>query len=760
MAASPLLKVAFVCALIFAGFTGARAATHDPEIVYPSAMRGEHVDEFHGVRVADPYRWMEDIDSQATRAWVEAQAKLSRGYLDAIPVRQDIRDRLTRIWNFERWTPPEHFGGYWFYSHNDGLQNQSVLYVASDPGAKSRVLLDPNTLSRDGTIALREGAVSDDGQLFAYALSDAGSDWQTWHVRDVSTGQDLPDVLQWSKAGGGSWRKDNSGFYYTRYAEPERGEVLKAANQYEKLYFHRLGTAQSADVLIYTRRDDPNWFVGGQVTDDGRYLVITANYGDQVQNTLLVQRLAEGHKGGGKQASFNAPPAAGRAAPGDGPVVPIIPKPTAIYTFIGNVGPTFYLLTDDGAPRNRIIALDLAHPGRSNWRTIVPESKDTLDSVSLVGHQLIAAYLEDAHSAVRRYTLQGRPIAELALKDLGTASGFQGHIDDTATYYSFSSFTRPPSIYRLDLTGTAVGAGAEAAAPGNASTTGVLWRQPVVNGFTPEDYETHQVFYRSKDGTQVPLYVVARKGTKLDGSNPTILYGYGGFDVSLEPAFSPRIAGWLQLGGVYAMANLRGGGEYGRAWHEAGMKTRKQNVFDDFIAAAKYLIAQRWTRPARLAIWGASNGGLLVGATEEQAPELFAAAIPQVGVLDMLRFADFTVGKGWESDYGSVSNPAEFRALLAYSPLQNVRAGVNYPATLIMTGDHDDRVFPAHSFKFAAAMQHADPHGRPILLRVETRAGHGSGKPTSKLIDETADIFAFALNAMQLAGAMPSQTTE
>ncbi|MGH8217039.1 MAG: prolyl oligopeptidase family serine peptidase [Steroidobacteraceae bacterium] len=758
-----LVRAVPVCALIV---STAHAATHDPQILYPAAMRGDHVDVYHGVRVADPYRWMEAIDSPATRAWVQAESKLSRGYLDAIAGRHDILDRLTRIWNFERWSPPEHYGRYWFYSHNDGLQNQSVIYFASSPDGKARLLIDPNTLSRDGTIALRETAASDDGRLFAYALSDAGSDWQSWHVRDVSTTKDLPDVLKWSKAGGGSWRKDDSGFYYTRYAVPQTGEALKAANQYEKLYFHRLGTPQSADVLIYTRRDDPDWFVGGQVSDDGRYLLITANHGDEVQNTLLVQPLAEGGRTAGTSPAPRARSPAraqgiadGRAAPGDGAVVAVIPKPTAMYTFIGNVGRTLYLLTDDGAPRNRIIAIDLAHPERASWRTIVPQRKDTLDSVTLVGHQLIAVYLEDAHSAVRRYTLRGRFLGEVALEGLGTADGFQGHVDDTATYYSFSSFTRPPSIYRLDLTSgaarTSAAGGPATAATGGAAATGILWRQPFVNDFTPDDFETRQIFYRSKDGTRVPLYITSRKGVKQDGSNPTILYGYGGFDISLEPAFSPRIAGWLQLGGVYAMANLRGGGEYGRAWHEAGMKTHKQNVFDDFIAAAKYLIGERWTSPGRLAIWGASNGGLLVGATEEQAPQLFAAAIPQVGVLDMLRFADFTVGKGWESDYGSVSNPQEFRALLAYSPLQNVRTGVNYPATLVMTGDHDDRVFPAHSFKFAAAMQHADPHGRPILLRVERRAGHGSGKPTSKLIEEATDIYAFILNAMHLTGTAP-----
>jgi prolyl oligopeptidase len=699
-----------------------RAAAYDPPVVYPPAMRGDQVDVYHGVRVPDPYRWMEDIDSPATRAWVQAEAKLSRDYLAGIPGRQTLVERLTRVWNYERWSPPVRHGGWWFWSHNDGLQNQPVILAAPDPNAGARVLLDPNTLSKDGTIALRETAVSDDGRYFAYALSDAGSDWQVWHVRDVRTGKDLPDQLRWSKAGGGTWRKDDAGFYYTRYEAPRPGEALKAANQYEKLYFHRLGTPQSADQLVYTRRDDPDWFVGAEVTDDGRYLVIFANHGDEVQNTLLVQRLG----------------ASARSAP----VRAIIPRPTAVYTFIGNVGETFYVLTDDHAPRYRIVAIDLAHPQPARWRTVVPEGAETLDSVTLVGRQLIAEYLRDAHSAVRRFSLDGRPLGEVKLDGLGTASGFEGHIEDDATYYSFSSLTQPPSIYRLEL-----GAGT-----GPAPGTSVLWRQPLVSGFTPADYETRQVFYRSKDGTRVPLYIVSRSGARLDGTHPTILYGYGGFNVSLEPAFSPAVAGWLQSGGVYAMANLRGGGEYGRAWHEAGMRTHKQNVFDDFIAAAEYLIGEHWTTPRRLAIWGRSNGGLLVGATEEQRPDLFAAAVPQVGVMDMLRFRDFTVGKGWESDYGSVDDPAQFRALLAYSPLQNVRPGVDYPATLVTTGDHDDRVYPAHSFKFTAAMQHADPHGRPILLRVETRAGHGSGKPTAKLIEETADIYAFVLNAMGLAG--------
>ncbi|MBV8853662.1 MAG: S9 family peptidase, partial [Sinobacteraceae bacterium] len=520
---------------------------------------------------------------------------------------------------------------------------------------------------------------------------------------------DLPDEIHWSKAGAGSWRRDGSGFYYTAFDAPVDASALKATNQYQKLFFHRLGTAQGKDRLVYTRTDDPDWFVGGQVSDDGRYLVIQANHGDEVQNTLLVQDL--------------------RSAAA---VRTVVPKPTAVYNFIGNLGSTLYVMTDDRAARYRVIAISLSKPEPAHWRTIVPEGSDTLDGVSLVGGQLICSYLHDAHTVVRRYSPAGRLLAEVPLPGLGTAAGFQGHLQDEQTYYAYSSFTSPPGIYRLDL----------------QTGASSLWNAPRLAGFNPQNYSTRQVFYNSKDGTRVPLYIVARKDVRLDGSNPTILYGYGGFNISMQPQFAASVAGWLELGGVYAMANLRGGGEYGREWHEAGMKTHKQNVFDDFIAAAEYLIAQHWTDSRHLAIRGGSNGGLLVGAAEEQRPELFAAAVPQVGVMDMLRFRAFTIGKGWESDYGSVDDPEEFKAMLAYSPLQNVRAGVNYPATLITTADHDDRVFPAHSFKFAAAMQYADPHGQPILIRIESRAGHGSGTPIAKQIEETTDIYAFILNAM------------
>jgi prolyl oligopeptidase len=676
---------------------------------YPPATMGDVSAEYHGVKVADPYRWMEDIDSAGTRAWVEQENRLSSDYLKALPGRDDIAGRLKKIWNFERWSPPEKHGHYWYYTHNDGLQNQAEIFVTADPKIPGHLLLDPNTLSKDGTVALRETAVSDDGRLFAYALSEAGSDWQIWHVRNVDTGADLPDEIHWSKAGGGSWCKDASGFYYTSYDPPQGADALKAANQYEKLYFHKLGTAQSADTLVYTRTDDPDWFVGGGVTEDGHYLVIQANHGDEVQNTLLVQNLSKP----------------------DAPIVPIIAKPTAVYNFIGNIGSSLYVMTDDGAPRYKVITISLAQPDPSHWQTVVPEGADTLNAVSLIGGQLVTEYLKDAHSAVRRYTPSGKFLGEVRLAGLGTVTGLQGRLHDRETYYTYSSFISPPSVYRLNL----------------ATGTSTLWKTPKLQGFVPDRYEIRQVFFSSKDGTRVPLYIVSLKGTKLDGSHPTILYGYGGFNISMQPQFSASVAGWLELGGVYAMANLRGGGEYGRAWHEGGMKTHKQNVFDDFIGAAEYLIAQHWTTPRHLAIRGGSNGGLLVGAVEEERPDLFAAAVPQVGVMDMLRFREFTVGKGWESDYGSVDNPDEFHAMLAYSPVQNVKSGVSYPATLITTADHDDRVYPAHSFKFTAAMQHADPDGKPILIRIETRAGHGAGKPTSKQIEETADIYAFILNA-------------
>jgi prolyl oligopeptidase len=680
--------------------------------IYPVAHRDAQADEYHGIQVADPYRWLEDIDSPPTRAWVEAETKLTSDYLAKIPGREKIEQRLKEIWNFERWSAPQKHGARWFYTHNDGLQNQSVLFAAMDPTQPERALFDPNALSKDGTVALKGAGYSDDGRLMAYGLSEAGSDWEVWRVRDVGSGKDLPDEIRRAKFTGASWRKDGSGFYYSGYSATDTPQSLKAQNQYHTAFFHRLGTPQSADPPIYARSDEPDWYVDAQVTDDGHYLIVTANHGTDVRNTLLVADLAAA----------------------DSSLKSVIVAPSASYTVIGNIGTTLYVQTDDDAPRYRVIAIDLAKPDRAHWRNIVAESKDTLETATLVGHQLIAQYLRDAYSIVRRYRPDGKPLGKVKLPGLGTTAGFAGRIDDTVTYYAYTDYTTPAAIYRLDL----------------KSGRTNLWRGPTPSGFDPSEYETKQVFYTSKDGTRVPMFVTARKGVSLDGRNPTILYGYGGFSHSSRPTFSPAVAGWLELGGVYAVANLRGGGEYGRAWHEAGMKTHKQNVFDDFIAAAEYLTAHRWTSRERLAIQGVSNGGLLVGAVEEQRPDLFAVAVAQVGVMDMLRFREFTVGKGWESDYGSVDNEDEFKALRAYSPLHNVRANVSYPATLITTGDHDDRVFPAHSFKFAAAMQNADPQGKPILIRIDLRAGHGVGKPVSKRVDETADIYSFVLNAMGL----------
>ena len=680
-------------------------------IQYPVARRGDQVDHYHGIAVADPYRWMEDVDAPETRTWVEAEAKLTSGYLAAIPGRDRIARRLVEIWNYERWSAPERHGTRWFYLHNDGLQNQSVLFSAADPGKPSHIVIDPNTLSKDGTVAFKGAGYSDDGRFMAYGLSEAGSDWEVWRIRDLATDQDLPDQIRHAKFTDASWLKDGSGFYYSGYESSEQGESLKAQNEYHTLFFHRRGTPQSRDRTVYRRKDDVNWYVGGHVTDDGRYLIVTAQHGTDVRNTLLVQDLGTAQ-----------------------PLKAVVPEPLANYQFIGNIGSTLYVQTDDGASRYRVIAIDLEKTDRAHWRNLIPESTDTLQSTSLVGHQLIAQYVHDAHSVVRRYALNGEELGDVRLPGLGTATGFAGRDEDRETYFEYTDTTTPASIYRLDL----------------ATGSIAPWRMPQLSGFNSSDYETTQVFFPSKDGTRVPMFITARKGAHLDGRNPTVLYGYGGFNYSLQPEFSPGVAAWLELGGVYAEANLRGGGEYGRAWHEAGMKTRKQNVFDDFIAAAEFLISARWTSPDRLAIRGASNGGLLIGVVEEQRPDLFAAAIAQVGVMDMLRFREFTVGKGWESDYGSVDNLEEFKALRAYSPYHNVRSNVGYPSTLILTGDHDDRVFPAHSFKFAAAMQHDDPVGRPILIRIDLRTGHGSGKPLSKRVEEQADVYAFILRAMHL----------
>ena len=682
----------------------AGCSTMSTSLKYPLTNQTNVVDHYHGTAVVDPYRWLEDDNAPATKAWVVAQNQVTFAYLNAIPGLAAIKTRLTKLWNFERYSVPFKEGGRYFYSRNDGLQNQSVLYTVESLAAPPRVLLDPNTLTADGTVALTGMAVSDDGNLLAYGLSASGSDWEQWRVRDVRTGRDLADQLEWVKFSGASWSKDGSGFYYSRYAAPQPGDALKGVNKFHKLYFHRLGTEQSADVLVYERKDRPDWGFGGHVTDDGRYLIISASEGTDPKNRVLYKDLS---------------------APG-APVVELLMEFDASYDFVENHGSVFWFKTDLAAPRSRLIAIDVNQPGRANWKEIIPQSADTLQGVSVVNQQFIAGYLKDARSVVRIFALDGTPVRDVPLPGLGTVIGFGGKRGDTETFFSFASFTTPGTIYRYDL----------------LTGQSTVFRQPQLD-FDAAAYETKQVFYKSKDGTRVPMFLVCKRGLKLDGQNPTLLYGYGGFNISLTPSFSVSRAAWLEMGGVYAQANLRGGGEYGEDWHQAGTKLRKQNVFDDFIAAAEWLQANHYTSPKKLAIQGGSNGGLLVGACMTQRPELFRAALPAVGVMDMLRFHKFTIGWAWCSDYGSADNADEFAALYAYSPFHNLKPGVRYPATLITTADHDDRVVPAHSFKFAARLQEYHRGGNPVLIRIETKAGHVAGKPTTKQIEEKADELAF-----------------
>ena len=703
---APLLGLTLLSACVWSGPVPESAA---PRWRYPETRRIDVVDDYHGVRVADPYRWLEDDNSPETKAWVEAENALTFGYLRGIPELAAIRERLTRLWSYERYGVPIQRAGRYFFTKNDGLQNQSVLYTMAGAGATPVVLLDPNTLSPDGTIALNAFAVSDDGNLLAYGLATAGSDWQEWKVRDVRTRQDLPDHVRWVKFSRASWTKDGAGFFYSRYDEPTEATRLTRTNYFHKLYYHRLGTRQSEDRLVYERPDHKDWSFFGTVTDDGRYLVIAAWQGSARKNRVLYQDLR---------------------APG-APVVPLLMDFDAEYAFIDNDGPRFWFRTDLGAPRGRVIAIDVTRPERSRWQEVIPEGPDALVAVAAVNDTLIATYLKDARSQVMMFALDGSPLRELALPGIGTVSGFPGKRTDTETFYAFTGFTQPGTVYRYE------------------ATTGrsAVFRRPKVD-FDPDRYETRQVFYASKDGTRVPMFLTCRKGIVLDGRNPTYLYGYGGFKISVTPGFSVSRLVWMEMGGVYAVANLRGGGEYGEDWHQAGARLRKQNVFDDFISAAEWLIARGYTSPARLAIAGESNGGLLVGAVLNQRPELFGAALPSVGVMDMLRFHTFTIGWSWAAEYGSSDKPEEFAALRAYSPLHNIRPGTRYPATFITTGDHDDRVVPAHSFKYAAALQRAQGGAAPILIRIETKAGHGAGKPTSKVIEESADGLAFLVREL------------
>ncbi|MFE4105012.1 prolyl oligopeptidase family serine peptidase [Almyronema epifaneia] len=674
---------------------------------YPQTHQSDQVDVYHGIEVLDPYRWLEDPSAEAVQQWIAAQNQVTFGYLADLPQRDRIQQRLSELWNYERYGIPFKRGGRYFYYKNDGLQNQSVLYTLATLDAEPQVLLDPNTLSEDGTVALQSIAISENGAYLAYGLSTAGSDWVEWYVREIATGQDLSDRLQWVKFSGASWTHDHQGFFYSRYDEPDSATKLEAVNYYQKLYYHRLGTSQAEDELIYQRLDQKEWGFSGGVTDDGRYLIISVWRGTDPRNLVFYQDLQTPHS----------------------EIVELISEFEAEYSFIDNEGSRFWFRTDLDAPKGKLIAIDITQPQKSHWQTVIPETEETLQSIGLLNHQFVVDYLKDAYTAIKIFELDGTFVRTVALPGIGSAGGFDGKREDTETFYSYTSFTTPSTLYRYDM----------------RTGESTLFRQPQVD-FDPAAYQTEQVFYTSRDGTQLPMFIVHKKGLALNGQNPTLLYGYGGFSISLTPSFSVSNLVWMELGGIYAVPNLRGGGEYGEDWHLAGTKLNKQNVFDDFIAAAEWLIEQQYTSAAKLAMMGGSNGGLLVGACMTQRPELFAAALPAVGVMDMLRFNQFTIGWAWESDYGSPQNEAEFEALYAYSPLHNLKPGTDYPATLITTADHDDRVVPAHSFKFAAALQAAHQGSRPVLIRIETKAGHGAGKPTSKIIEEVADKWAFLLD--------------
>ena len=675
---------------------------------YPPARKGDVVDDYHGTKVADPYRWLEDPDSPESRAWIEAENRVTNAYLADIPARVTIRDRLTKLWNYPKFGSPFHKAGRYFFFKNDGLQNQSVLYKQASLSADPETLLDPNLLSEDGTVALSNLAVTDDGRLLAYGTAASGSDWEEFRVRDVATGKDRPDHLKWIKFSSASWTKDGAGFFYSRYPQPS-DKALTDVNRFQKLYYHRLGTDQAEDVLVYERPDQPDWGMNAEVTDDGRYAVLTVWLGTDRRNRVYYLDLKSAKRPTVK-----------------GDVVRLLDDFDASYAFVGNDGPVFYFLTDLDAPRKRVIAIDTRHPERARWRELIPQGQDVLEGIQIIHDTFVANYMHDAASRLRLYALDGKMLKDIELPTLGAIGSITGERKDDEMFYAFTSFLYPTTIFRYDFRSGATS----------------VFKAPTID-FDPSGYETQQVFYTSKDGTRVPMFITHKKGLTLDGSNPTLLYGYGGFNISLTPSFSVANLVWLEMGGVYAVPNLRGGGEYGEGWHQAGMLANKQNVFDDFIAAAEYLIAQRYTSTPKLAIAGGSNGGLLVGAAMTQRPDLFGAALPAVGVMDMLRFHKFTIGWAWVTDYGSADSASQFPSLYKYSPLHNIRAGTKYPATLVTTADHDDRVVPGHSFKFTATLQAAQAGPAPVLIEIETKAGHGAGKPTSKIIEEQADRFAF-----------------
>ena len=692
------------------------AAAPRASIVYPATQRQDVVENQFGAAVADPYRWLEaDVrEDSKVAAWVAQQNALTNSYLATLPGRATFEQRIRELYNFERFGIPQKQGNRYFYSRNTGLQNQSVLYVREGLNGAPRMLIDPNTWSKDGATALAEWTPSEDGKRLLYSVQEGGTDWRVLRVLDADTGRVLPDEVKWAKFGNIDWAKDGSGFYYSRFPEPKAAEQFQSLNENHTVYFHRLGTAQAQDKLIYADQGRPKLSNVAQVSDDGRWLIVTSSEGtDERYDVTLID--------------LTRPAATPRK---------LVTGLQNQWDYIGNVGDTFYWSTNTEAPRLRIVSTDIGRPGLE-VKQLVAQDEATLGGASIVGKQLIASYLVDAKTEVRTFDLNGRPTGKVKLPGIGTAGGFSGDADDSETFFAYSSFNAPTTIYRYD---SATG----------ATTT---WAQPQV-AFKPEDYTVSQRFYRSKDGTRVPMFVVHKRDLDMKKPHPTLLYGYGGFNASMLPGFSATRIAWMEQGGVFALSNIRGGGEYGKAWHDAGRLAKKQNVFDDFISAGEYLIREGITSKDKLAIQGGSNGGLLVGAVINQRPDLFAAALPAVGVMDMLRFNRWTAGRYWVDDYGYPDREADFRTLLAYSPYHNIRSGADYPAVLVTTADTDDRVVPGHSFKYTAALQAANTGQQPKLIRIETRAGHGSGKPTEKIIEEYADMWAFiaAHTGMRVGG--------
>ena len=675
---------------------------------YPDSKPGKTIDILHDIKVPDPYRWLEDLNSDQTSTWVKAQSSLTDSYLDAIPGRKALENHLTKLWNVERLGVPSFEGGYYFFSKNNGLQNQSVLYSTKSLDLEPTVLLDPNKLSKDGTVALNSYEVSPNGKYLAYSTSASGSDWVEWKVREISSGKDLSDHLKWSKFSGASWAKNSKGFYYGRFPTPKNGEEMMAQNIHKKIYFHEIGKPQSEDLLVYERPNQPKQGLYAWVTEDGKYLLIQVNQGTDTKNGLFYKDLRNPTS----------------------KIIKLLSDFDASYDFVTNLGSKFIIRTDLNAPKQKVISIDINEPLSDRWETIIPESTETLRSVSHIGGLFIANYLKDARTEIRRFKTNGNPLPPVKLPGLGTAAGFGGKSDQTETFYYFTSFTSPGAVYRYDVTR-------------NAST---LFKAPETQ-FNRDHYESRQIFATSRDGTKIPMFIVSKKNLKLDGKNPTLLYAYGGFNISLRPSYSPATIAWLDLGGIYVMANLRGGGEYGEEWHQAGMKLKKQNVFDDFIACAEHLISKKFTSSKKLSIAGGSNGGLLVGACMVQRPELYGACLPAVGVMDMLRFHKFTIGWAWQAEYGNPDDPDDFKNLLKYSPYHNLKPN-NYPATMVITSDHDDRVVPSHSYKFAAALQSSQNGSAPTLIRIESKAGHGAGTPTSKRIEAIVDKYAFLAKAL------------